>query len=455
MQAAGGAGPKRLFDLSREGERRLQRSTPRAPGPRAGTASRRSIQGALRIRRSGRGRCAGACKARVARLKRPRTTTAAGTAYPGASRIERRDAVPALGPGARGVDLCSRRSPSRDRSNSLFGPAPPAACIHKVDHERTSHASVSTRYRCGQGQARLRAAHARGQVPPQGGRQYPGRLCRFARLARQAGGRFDPCLYGGHRHLLGGRGGVFCRRARRHRERGQSGPDQGLWRFAAGAHQDRPRRCQAHRPVLRRAPAPSPAEQALRAQLLRLDALLAMRTQEGNRLAVAREAVQAGIASHLQWLDGQIEQLAKAIHEHIDSDPGLRDQQRLLDSIPGLGGRTIAVLLAYYGRLQRFDTARQAVAFAGLDPRQHESGSSVKGRPRLSKLGHAFLRKALYMPAMVTLYKTGWGKRFGQRLAANGKPPKLIIGAMMRKLIHVAYGVLKSGKAFDPTLHGA
>src|SRR5574337_1281294 len=127
-----------------------------------------------------------------------------------------------------------------------------------------------------------------------------------------------------------------------HRERGQSGPDQGLWRFAAGAHQDRPRRCQAHRPVLRRAPAPSPAEQALRAQLLRLDALLAMRTQEGNRLAVAREAVQAGIASHLQWLDGQIEQLAKAIHEHIDSDPGLRDQQRLLDSIPGLGERTIA-----------------------------------------------------------------------------------------------------------------
>src|SRR5574338_793299 len=98
-----------------------------------------------------------------------------------------------------------------------------------------------------------------------------------------------------------------------HRERGQSGPDQGLWRFAAGAHQYRPLRCQAQRPVLRRAPAPSPAEQALRAQLLRLDALLAMRTQEGNRLAVAREAVQAGIASHLQWLDGQIEQLAKAI----------------------------------------------------------------------------------------------------------------------------------------------
>ena len=59
------------------------------------------------------------------------------------------------------------------------------------------------------------------------------------------------------------------------------------------------------------------------------------------------------------------------------------------------------------------------------------------------------------MPAMVTLYKTAWGRVFRERLAANGKPPKLIIGAMMRKLAHVAYGVLLSGKTFDPALHGA
>jgi len=78
----------------------------------------------------------------------------------------------------------------------------------------------------------------------------------------------------------------------------------------------------------------------------------------------------------------------------------------------------------------------------------------VKGRPSLSKAGHAFLRKALYMPAMVALYKTPWGKRFRERLSAAGKPPKLIIGAMMRKLLHVAFGVLKSGKPFDPALHG-
>ncbi|GHT92886.1 hypothetical protein FACS1894116_03840 [Betaproteobacteria bacterium] len=65
------------------------------------------------------------------------------------------------------------------------------------------------------------------------------------------------------------------------------------------------------------------------------------------------------------------------------------------------------------------------------------------------------MRKSLYMPAMVTLYRTDWGKRFFNRLSASGKAPKLIIAAMMRKLIYVAFGVLKSGKPFDSALHGA
>lgn len=200
---------------------------------------------------------------------------------------------------------------------------------------------------------------------------------------------------------------------------------------------------------------PTAAEQALRALVLRLDALQTMRLQESNRLEVAREAVRDGITKHLDWLDEEIKCLVSTIRDHIDADPTLRDKHKLLDSIPGLGERTIAVLLAFYASLDRFANARQAVAFAGLDPRQHESGSSVKGKPRLSKIGHAFLRKALYMPAMVTLYKTDWGKVFRTRLADAGKPPKLIIGAMMRKLIHVAFGVLRSEKPFDPALHKA
>ena len=201
--------------------------------------------------------------------------------------------------------------------------------------------------------------------------------------------------------------------------------------------------------------APTPAEQNLRALVLRLDALQGMRTQESNRLEVARATVKEGIANHLQWLDQEIASVTKAIREFIDNDPTLDDKQRLLDSVPGLGERTIAVLLAFYGTPGRFANARQAVAFAGLDPRHHESGSSVKGVPRMSKMGHGFLRKALYMPAMVALYRTEWGAIFRLRLASAGKPPKLIIGAMMRKLVHVAFGVLKSQQPFNPALHHA
>jgi transposase len=200
--------------------------------------------------------------------------------------------------------------------------------------------------------------------------------------------------------------------------------------------------------------APSANEQALRAMVLRLESLQVMRTQESNRLDVSRDVVKPGIVTHIEWLDEQIKVLAKEIRGHMDGDDTLKDKHALLDSIPGLGERTIAILLAYYADLERFGNARQAAAFAGVDPRQHESGTSVKMKPRMSKIGHAFLRKSLYMPALVALYKTAWGKRFRERLAAAGKPPKLIIGAMMRKLIHVAFGVLKSGKNFDPALHG-
>lgn len=201
--------------------------------------------------------------------------------------------------------------------------------------------------------------------------------------------------------------------------------------------------------------APSPSEQALRALVLRLDSLQTMKTQEGNRLEVARDIVKADIVSHIAWLDKEIESLIKKIHDHLNNDPDMRNKQELLDSIPGLGERTIALLLAFSMHPGRFANARQAAAFAGLDPRQHESGSSVKGKPRMSKVGHSILRKALYMPAMVTLYKTAWGRAFRERLAASGKPPKLIIGAMMRKLVQVAYGVLKSGNSFNPALQNA
>ncbi len=210
--------------------------------------------------------------------------------------------------------------------------------------------------------------------------------------------------------------------------------------------------CATHRPEPWQAP--TPAIRELRALVARRHALDAMRTQEMNRLPVAREAVRSGIEAHLDYLEKAIAEIEKSIREKIDNDPGLKQQRDLLDTIPGLGDKTIPVLLSYYGGKSRFEKAKEAAAFAGLDPRQHESGSSVRGKPRLSKVGHSALRKALYMPAMVTITKTRWGRAFRDRLKASGKPPMVIIGAMMRKLIHVVIGVLKSGKPFNPALHG-
>lgn len=211
--------------------------------------------------------------------------------------------------------------------------------------------------------------------------------------------------------------------------------------------------CKENRPEAWKAP--SLQEQALRAMVLRLDALQEMRTQESNRLAVAREVVKDEISSHVQWLDKEIKALARKIRDSIDDDPDLKERKALLESIPGVGERTISLLLAFTLTPDRFKNARQVTAYAGLDPRQHESGSSVRGKPHISRFGHGVIRKLLYMPAMCTLYRTTWARPFLERLTRNGKKPMTIIVAMMRKLLHVAFGVLKAGEKFDPALHTA
>lgn len=200
---------------------------------------------------------------------------------------------------------------------------------------------------------------------------------------------------------------------------------------------------------------PAASERALRAWVMRHQALIEMQTQELNRAGTARAEVAESLASHLAWLDEEIKRVERAIRQTIDDDPGLRGKRDLLDSIPGVGERTIAVVLAYSAHIARMSNPRQLVAFGGMNPAIRESGTSLKARARMSKAGHTPLRRALYMPAMNILYRTPWGRVFFSRLAANHKPPKLIIGAMMRKLTHVIFGVLRTGTPFNPTLHGA
>ncbi|MGX4642173.1 transposase, partial [Massilia sp. SYSU DXS3249] len=87
----------------------------------------------------------------------------------------------------------------------------------------------------------------------------------------------------------------------------------------------------------------------------------------------------------------------------------------------------------------------------GLVPVQWESGSSVHGRPRMSKAGPAHLRKLLYMPAVTARQCNPHIKALGERLLAKGKPMMAVIGACMRKLAHLCFGVIHTGKPYDPT----
>jgi transposase len=100
--------------------------------------------------------------------------------------------------------------------------------------------------------------------------------------------------------------------------------------------------------------------------------------------------------------------------------------------------------------LKQYKSARQVAAFAGLVPRERQSGSSVRGRVRLSKIGNARLRKALYFPAVTALRCSPFFQAWAEGLRQRGKSKMAVIGAAMRKLVHLAYGVLKTGRPFDP-----
>ena len=195
---------------------------------------------------------------------------------------------------------------------------------------------------------------------------------------------------------------------------------------------------------------PPPQVRELQALVQRLSALAQMERQEQNRMNTAPAVVRPSIATVLATIKAEIKTVQAMIHDHIDRHPDLKDQSALLESIPGIGQATIFRVLAFIGDVQRFDHAKTLAAFVGLNPTVHQSGSSVRGKPRLSKKGNSVMRRALYMPAIVARRYNPVIKEFADRLKKAGKPNMVIIGAVMRKLLHIIYGVLKSGKPFDP-----
>lgn len=196
---------------------------------------------------------------------------------------------------------------------------------------------------------------------------------------------------------------------------------------------------------------PTPEQRKLRALVRHRETLVKTRTQQSNRLQTAREEeVKSSLQSVIAMLNEQIEKISQQISDLIAQEPGLKEDYDLLCTIKGVGGRTAERILAEMYDLAQYESARAAAADAGLTPAHHESGTTVRRKPKLSKVGKASLRSALFLPAMSAVQSNPIIRSMAERLEKRGKTPKVVLGAAMRKLLHIAYGVLKNRTQFDP-----
>jgi transposase len=200
---------------------------------------------------------------------------------------------------------------------------------------------------------------------------------------------------------------------------------------------------------------PSPAmRQLCELQTVRAG-IIGSRTEWKNRLASGlgdSTATQLAAAT-IEHFTHQLEAVDRAIGETIDQDATLRGRRDLLLSINGVGGTLAASLLAEMPEPGVLRRSGELVAYAGLNPSHHRSGTSIDRPTRISKIGNATLRSSPYMPALSAMRFNPAVAALVARLKKAGRlTPKQIVVAAMRKLLVLCFGVLKTGKPFDPAI---
>lgn len=185
-----------------------------------------------------------------------------------------------------------------------------------------------------------------------------------------------------------------------------------------------------------------------RTKLIRLQVTLRLRLDD----ALGRTGSPAGKAQQkvLKVLQGQVEALDKAIERQLRQVAELGHAVELLTTIPGVGKVTAATMLGEAGDLRSFRRGRQLAAFVGVSPRRYDSGSSVRGRTRMCRIGGAHARTVLYMAAVSASRTATPLGDFYRHLVEQGKPKKSALGALMRKLVLVMRAVLIQDKPYSP-----
>jgi transposase len=196
---------------------------------------------------------------------------------------------------------------------------------------------------------------------------------------------------------------------------------------------------------------PRPEQRQLRDLVRHLDVLKKTRTQQLNRLSTCHNPViLASFQTLVDTLNAQMSVIEAQIEELFTTYPTLQHQRTWLISIQGIGKPTAAKILGEMYDLDQYANAPAAAADAGSTPAQHESGTSVRRRARMSKVGKASIRGALYWPAITAMQHNPVIRDLKERLERKGKPFKVILGAAIRKLLHLCYGVIKHQTTFDP-----
>jgi transposase len=190
----------------------------------------------------------------------------------------------------------------------------------------------------------------------------------------------------------------------------------------------------------------------LRALVRRLQDQKANLQQEENRKNSGEKDpwVIRDLEAHIAYLEDRIKATEDEIETLVNQSPELKFNRMLLTSIPAFGKLTAQTFLAEIGDVKRFESAPQLAAYAGLNPQGHRSGSSVYKKTRISKQGRSELRRCLYMPAVVALSCNPVIQDLNERMTKRSSHKMEIIVASMRKLLHIAYGVLKNQTPFDP-----
>jgi transposase len=164
------------------------------------------------------------------------------------------------------------------------------------------------------------------------------------------------------------------------------------------------------------------------------------------------EEVKKSIDEEIVFLKKMVKSLEAEAQKILENTEKLRKAFELLTSIKGVGAKTVRVILADMPDINMFENAKQYSAFVGVTPSHFQSGTSVSGKSHISRLGSSKIRKTLYMCALVVKNHNPHFSNFVKKLEARGKCAKVIIVAVMRKLLHIFFGVLKNNSPFDEKL---